>query len=367
MEGVEGLRVKEEPVVLLDEDELFGGGKFGSIDPLGGGASPFMVPKPIEGLRDAGPPPFLKKTYEIVDDPTTDPVISWTACCTSFVVWDPHKFSADLLPKNFKHSNFSSFVRQLNTYFDVSLKRFKKIDPDRWEFANERFQKGKKHMLKEIKRRKQQHSPMKQEEAHPQLDFGGTEVEKLRSDQLAMKSEILKLKQHQENMKNRFDAVKKRLQTAEYRQRQLVIFIARVFANPLFFDRIVQRQKKELDCGEMSKRRRLVAPRGNLSSAEARDSFGNNQAQEELATIESEIQTLFSNDESTSPVHDRNANVNSGTSTPDYNFENFILWEKLMEDEMIFENEAARDLAKHQSKMVLQLEELIANPPDWEL
>ncbi|PWA44070.1 winged helix-turn-helix DNA-binding domain, Heat shock transcription factor family [Artemisia annua] len=61
-------------------------------------------------------PPFLTKTYEMVDDPLTDHIVSWSHTGTSFVVWDPPQFASELLPKYFKHNNFSSFVRQLNTY-----------------------------------------------------------------------------------------------------------------------------------------------------------------------------------------------------------------------------------------------------------
>lgn len=78
---------------------------------------PPPAPQPMEGLHDAGPPPFLTKTYDMVDDKTTNRIVSWSGeLGTSFVVWDPHSFSAHLLPKYFKHNNFSSFVRQLNTY-----------------------------------------------------------------------------------------------------------------------------------------------------------------------------------------------------------------------------------------------------------
>ncbi|XP_033146632.1 uncharacterized protein LOC103863505 isoform X2 [Brassica rapa] len=73
-------------------------------------------PKPVEGLHEVGPPPFLIKTFEIVEDPNTDHIVSWNRGGTSFVVWDLHSFSTFLLPRHFKHSNFSSFIRQLNTY-----------------------------------------------------------------------------------------------------------------------------------------------------------------------------------------------------------------------------------------------------------
>ncbi|KAL9241564.1 hypothetical protein vseg_015665 [Gypsophila vaccaria] len=94
------------------------------------------------------PAPFLMKTYELVDDKTTDEVISWGNDGNTFVVWKTAEFAKDLLPLFFKHNNFSSFVRQLNTY------GFRKIVPDKWEFSNDFFKRDDKSLLTEIRRRK---------------------------------------------------------------------------------------------------------------------------------------------------------------------------------------------------------------------
>lgn len=53
-------------------------------------------------------PPFLTKTYDLVDDPASDAVISWSPDGNSFIVHQPNDFSKDFLPKYFKHGNFSS-------------------------------------------------------------------------------------------------------------------------------------------------------------------------------------------------------------------------------------------------------------------
>ncbi|KAA0061556.1 heat stress transcription factor C-1-like [Cucumis melo var. makuwa] len=158
--------------------------------------------------------PFVLKTYQMVTDPTTDDLIGWSKGNNSFIVADPLELSRRILPSYFKHNNFSSFVRQLNTY------GFKKVDPDKWEFASQWF---------------------------------------LRDDDGEIAIEISKLKQEQRALELEVESMNKRIEATEKRPQQMMAFLSKIMDNPEILPRIIlqnHRVRRQLP----SKRRRLVMP-----------------------------------------------------------------------------------------------------------
>ncbi|KAJ4753337.1 Heat stress transcription factor A3 [Rhynchospora pubera] len=182
-----------------------------------------QVPRPLDCLHEAPIPPFLSKTYDIVDDPSVDTVVSWDPAGKSFVVWDPHLFERVVLPCKFKHSNFSSFVRQLNTY------GFRKISVDRWEFSNEWFLRGNKQLLKSINRRRSHAGAQTSSSVATSLE---SELHNLRRDKSTLIQEVLELQQDCRTTIQQMSSLNQKLQSAEERQKQMVSFYTKILRSP---------------------------------------------------------------------------------------------------------------------------------------
>ncbi|KAI3818389.1 hypothetical protein L1987_12195 [Smallanthus sonchifolius] len=198
-------------------------------------------------------PPFLTKTYEMVDDPLTDHIVSWSHTGSSFVVWNPPEFASELLPKYFKHNNFSSFVRQLNTY------GFRKIDLDQWEFANEEFIKGQRHLLKNIHRRKpiHSHSTPPQGTSSSQLSSSEKkeyedEIKKLEHETGSLRFQLQTHKQENQENEHKLTFLRERLHNIQLKQKKMMSFLAQLLEKPRISSSPVQ------DFETNSKKRRLL-------------------------------------------------------------------------------------------------------------
>ncbi|KAK9168420.1 hypothetical protein Syun_000560 [Stephania yunnanensis] len=122
---------------------------------------------------------------------------------------------------------------------------FRKVDTDRWEFANEGFIRGKKQLLKNIHRRKSALGlQIGSYGVSPAADLGrpglDSEIKKLRKDRNQLMQELAQLQQEQRGRAHQVEAMKQRMETAEQRQKQMVSFLAKVLQNPAFLARLQQ-------------------------------------------------------------------------------------------------------------------------------
>lgn len=139
-----------------------------------------------------------------------------------------------------------------------SCQGFRKIHPERWEFANDDFVKDQKHLLKNIHRRKPIHS-----HSHPPGSLGDPEraafeeeIEKLSREKTSLESNIFRFKQHHSAAKLQLDDLLQRLDGMEKRQKNLLNFIEKALQNPTFVEQISQKFEC-MDLSAYNKKRRL--------------------------------------------------------------------------------------------------------------
>ncbi|KAG8086174.1 hypothetical protein GUJ93_ZPchr0010g9165 [Zizania palustris] len=150
-------------------------------------------------------PPFLIKTYDMVEDASTDHVVSWAPAARA-----------------------SSFIRQLNTY------GFRKIDPERWEFANEDFMRGHTHLLKNIHRRKPVHSHSVQNQINGSLAESERreledEINRLKYEKSVLLADAQRHTQQQYVISWQMQTLEGRLTSMEQRQKNIISSLREIF------------------------------------------------------------------------------------------------------------------------------------------
>lgn len=134
--------------------------------------------------------------------------------------------------------------------FDVLFEQgFRKIDAEKWEFANEEFLRGHKHLLKNIRRKKPSSSASASPSPPPPVvelgRFGQDgEAERLRRDKDVLMTELVKLRQQQQNDRLYLQEIERRLRGTEKKQQQMMRFLANAMQNPDFMSQLIRNKER---------------------------------------------------------------------------------------------------------------------------
>ncbi|KAL5221079.1 hypothetical protein ABZP36_025792 [Zizania latifolia] len=170
---------------------------------------------------------------------------------------------------------------------------FRKVNPDRWEFANEAFLAGQKHLLKSIKRRRVSKNLVdSQLRNETSISFGQSaalgEVESLKRDCEALRAEVIMLKQQYNNYKSQLIAMEEMVLNIERKQHQTINFFARVLSNPVFMQQVLLNYVNKNGLRGTAKRQRL------MENEEQHADLPSNKGMEAASATEADVSAVSS-------------------------------------------------------------------------
>ncbi|KAF9564467.1 stress-responsive transcription factor hsf1 [Mortierella alpina] len=215
-----------------------GGVRSGASKPSGGSSSSAslqQLPRPSSTAR-GNVAAFLTKLYNMVGDEASNNLIKWSDDGQSFIVVRHVEFAKEVLPKFFKHNNFSSFVRQLNMYGFHKVPHLQQgvllpdVDSEEWEFSNPHFQKNQPDLLCLVSRKKASNGSEDKDALTMDLGHILTEVTAIKKHQIAISSDLKNIERDHQSLWQESIAARERHQRQQDTIDKILRFLASVFS-----------------------------------------------------------------------------------------------------------------------------------------
>nr|XP_027108830.1 heat stress transcription factor A-7a-like [Coffea arabica] len=269
----------------------------------------------MKGVRGFTPPPFLMKTFQMVEDTETNNMISWNSEGTSLIVLDHLKFAAE---------------------------GFRKIGLRQYEYENKWFQRGQEHLLMNIRRRNDEDPTIRKRRGPREQYITATrpsmEAElKIFEDHMnALKEDITRSKYHMGKLESSIATFKKNVKIMEAKSKVLIKVLAKIFS-PALVEKIIQRveEEPELEILQTMKRRRVILPQSSKTITKSTDdgACGMDQDDQEANTSMAELKKIADQK----------------------------LWKKFMRDDSVSEDESEQQLLKQHSRIDMGFDDLMVS------
>ncbi|KAI9033673.1 hypothetical protein CLU79DRAFT_724852 [Phycomyces nitens] len=181
-------------------------------------------------------PAFLNKLYNMVNDPGSDELIRWADDGQSFIVIRHEDFAKRVLPRFFKHSNFSSFVRQLNMYGFHKVPHLQQgvlqadSESERWEFSNPHFQRNQPDLLLLVTRKKGR-DPEDKETSAIDLHHIMDEISAIKKHQMDISTQLNSIQRDNQFLWQETISARERHQRHQETIDKILRFLASVFSS----------------------------------------------------------------------------------------------------------------------------------------
>ncbi|RIA97357.1 hypothetical protein C1645_686964 [Glomus cerebriforme] len=181
-------------------------------------------------------PAFLNKLYNMVNDPQSNDLITWSESGSSFLVKRPQDFAKEVLPRFFKHNNFSSFVRQLNMYGFHKIPHLQQGvlqsdgQSEQWEFSNTNFLRNQPDLLYYVTRKKGKDNENIKEPSEVDINHILNEIASIKKHQMTISADLKNIQRDNQILWQETITARERHRRQQETIDKILRFLASVFS-----------------------------------------------------------------------------------------------------------------------------------------